>query len=200
MMRGGGGAALVQCGFDDTTDDADAVDDSAGDFSGARVVTETSQRRESVSTIVGAMVRPANEPEHEALAVLTPHLSPHGPLAESLIDRGYLGSADVGTLHAREVATRATAWTSSNRGRFPKSAFVIQLVEACVTCPRSSAPIADARLRFTCRNPCCNRSACNRNSRRVRQRTTIEHSLARIDHIQGPEARYKGIRKHTLDV
>ena len=33
-----------------------------------------------------------------------------------------------------------------------------------------------------------------------RQRTTIEHSLARIDHIQGPKARYKGLRKNTLDV
>ena len=35
---------------------------------------------------------------------------------------------------------------------------------------------------------------------RLRQRTTIEHSLARVDHIQGPKARYKGIRKNTLDV
>ena len=73
--------------------------------------------------IVGAIVRPANEPEHEALALLTPDLAPYGPLAELLIDRGYLGSPDIGALHARGVAIRAKAWTSTNRGRFPKSAF-----------------------------------------------------------------------------
>jgi len=35
---------------------------------------------------------------------------------------------------------------------------------------------------------------------RLRQRTTVEHSLARVDQLQGPKARYKGIRKNTLDV
>src|SRR6266540_1443244 len=85
--------------------------------------------------IVGAIVRPANEPEHEALALLTPDLAPYGPLVELLIDRGYLGSPDIGDLHARGVAIRAKAWTSTNRARFPKSAFVIQLAEARVTCP-----------------------------------------------------------------
>ena len=34
----------------------------------------------------------------------------------------------------------------------------------------------------------------------LRQRTTIEHSLARIDRIQGSKARYKGTRKNTLDL
>ena len=34
----------------------------------------------------------------------------------------------------------------------------------------------------------------------LRQRTTIEHSLARLNQIQGPKARYKGVRKNTLDV
>jgi len=35
---------------------------------------------------------------------------------------------------------------------------------------------------------------------RLRQRTTVEHSLARVQQLQGPKARYKGIRKNTLDV
>lgn len=34
----------------------------------------------------------------------------------------------------------------------------------------------------------------------LRLRTTIEHSLARIQHLQGPKARYKGLRKNTLDL
>ena len=34
----------------------------------------------------------------------------------------------------------------------------------------------------------------------LRQRTTIEHSLARLSRIQGPRARHKGVRKNALDV
>jgi hypothetical protein len=34
----------------------------------------------------------------------------------------------------------------------------------------------------------------------LRRRTTVEHSLARLDHTQGKKARYKGVRKNTLDV
>jgi hypothetical protein len=35
---------------------------------------------------------------------------------------------------------------------------------------------------------------------RLRVRTTIEHSLARVQQLQGPKARYKGLRKNTLDL
>jgi hypothetical protein len=59
--------------------------------------------------------QPANEPEHAALALLSPAVAPHGPLAELLIDRGYLGSPDIGALHARGVTIRAKTWTSTNR-------------------------------------------------------------------------------------
>ena len=34
----------------------------------------------------------------------------------------------------------------------------------------------------------------------LRERTTIEHSLARLGRIQGSRARYKGVRKNALDV
>jgi len=34
---------------------------------------------------------------------------------------------------------------------------------------------------------------------RLRTRTTVEHSLARVQHLQGSKARYKGLRKNTLD-
>jgi hypothetical protein len=178
------------------------------------------------------MVRPANEPEHEALALLTPSLAPYGPLAELLIDRGYLGSPDIGALHARGVAIRAKPWPSTNRGRFPKSAFAIDLAEARVTCPAqhtASIVLGAATLHFAAAvcHPCALRAACTiaRGGRSVaihpqeallqslrahqqqpagpaqlRQRTTIEHSLARVDQIQGPKARYKGLRKNTLDV
>jgi hypothetical protein len=35
---------------------------------------------------------------------------------------------------------------------------------------------------------------------RLRTRTTVEHSLARVQQIQGHKARYKGLRKNTLDL
>jgi transposase len=35
---------------------------------------------------------------------------------------------------------------------------------------------------------------------RLRDRTTVEHSLAKVGQIQGTKARYKGTRKNTLDV
>jgi hypothetical protein len=82
--------------------------------------------------IVGAVVRPANEPEHHALALLTSDIIRHGPLAEVLIDRGYPGSPQIGSLHAQGIAIRAKAWTTTNRGRFPKHAFDIRLTEARV--------------------------------------------------------------------
>lgn len=34
----------------------------------------------------------------------------------------------------------------------------------------------------------------------LRRRTAVEHTLARVQQIQGPTARYKGVRKNTLDL
>lgn len=183
--------------------------------------------------IVGALVRPANEAEHHALPLLTPDVTQHGPLAEVYMDRGYLGSPHVGTLHAAGVAIRAKAWTSPNGGRFPKQAFAIRLADAHVTCPAQhtvSIPPAATTVHFpaTVCQPCPLRPACTTATgrgrsiaihsheallqglradqhqpdgrARLRARTTVEHSLARIDQIQGERARYKGTRKNTLDV
>ncbi len=182
--------------------------------------------------IVGAVVRPANEPEHHALALLEPDVVQHGPLAEVQMDRGYLGSARVGDLAAQGVAIRAKAWTSTNRGRFPKQAFTIDLAAAHVVCPAQQVvaiPLGATTVHFpavVC-HPCPQRAACTtaRGGRsigihaqeallqtlrahqqhpdgraRLRERTTVEHSLARVDQIQGPKARYKGVRKNTFDL
>lgn len=182
--------------------------------------------------IVGALVRPANEPEHQALALLEPDVVQHGPLAEIQIDRGYLGSPRVGALAAAGIAIRAKAWTSTNRGRFPKQAFTIHLAAAHVVCPAQhvvTIPRGATTVQFpadVC-HPCAQRAACTtaRGGRSIgihaqeallqtlradqqradgradlRERTTVEHSLARVDQIQGPKARYKGVRKNTLDL
>jgi hypothetical protein len=182
--------------------------------------------------IVGAVVRPANEPEHHALALVEPDVVQHGPLAEVQMDRGYLGSARVGDLAAQGVAIRAKAWTSTNRGRFPKQAFTIDLAAAHVVCPAQqvvATPLGATTVHVpavVC-HPCSQRAAGTtaRGGRsigihaqeallqtlrarqqhpegraRLRERTTVEHSLARVDQIQGPKARYKGVRKNTFDL
>jgi hypothetical protein len=183
--------------------------------------------------IVGVDVRPANEPEHQTLAILEPTVTQHGPLTELQIDRGYLASPRVGVLHADGVMIRAKAWSSTNGGRFPKQAFTIDLVESQVTCPAqqvAAIPPGATTIHFpaaTCQ-PCPVRAACTTARRggrslalhpqeallqrlraaqhqpagraRLRERTTVEHSLARIGQIQGATARYKGVRKNTLDL
>ncbi|MGH8517198.1 MAG: transposase [Panacagrimonas sp.] len=183
--------------------------------------------------IVGAIVRPANEPEHHALALVEPDVVQHGPLAELQIDRGYLGSARIPGLHAQGVVIRAKAWTSPNGGRFPKQAFAIDLPGARVVCPAKQVAVISVgatTIHFptaVCQ-ACILRPTCTTATRsgrsvaihpqeaflqslraaqrqpdgraHLRQRTTIEHSLARIDRIQGSKARYKGTRKNTLDL
>lgn len=183
--------------------------------------------------IVGVDVRPANEPEHQTLAVLEPTVTQHGPLTEFQFDRGYLASPRVGELQATGVAIRTKAWTSTNGGRFPKQAFAIDLAAAQITCPAHQVapiPLGATTVHFaatTCQ-PCAVRAACTtarRGGRSIalhpqeallqglrvaqqqpagraglRERTTVEHSLARIDQIQGATARYKGARKNTLDL
>lgn len=42
--------------------------------------------------------------------------------------------------------------------------------------------------------------ATGRGRRAYRERTTVEHRLGRIDAIQGPKARYRGVRKNELDL
>jgi hypothetical protein len=181
--------------------------------------------------IVDAIARPANEPEHAALAQLEPALAPWGPLAELAIDRGYLASPRIGPLHAGGVAIRAKAWRSPNGDRFPKQAFTIDLTARRVTCPAGQttaiAPTATTvHFRATVCQPCALRPACTTargrsvslhaqeallqtlaaaqrqpaGRARLRQRSAVEHTLARIQQIQGPRARYKGLRKNTLDL
>jgi hypothetical protein len=183
--------------------------------------------------IVDAVVRPANEPEHAALAQVLPAVTAHGALDELFIDRGYLASPLIADLHTAGVAIRAKAWTSRNGDRFPKQAFTIDLAAGHVTCPAAHTvpiPPGATTVHFptpTCQ-PCPRRADCTTARRggrsialhpqeaflqtlrtaqhdpegraRLRTRTTIEHSLARVQRIQGDKARYKGLRKNTLDL
>jgi hypothetical protein len=184
--------------------------------------------------IVGATVRPANEPEHRALEPLLPTVTVHGRLAELFVDRGYLGSPTVAALDAAGTAIRAKAWTHHNGGRHPKQAFTIDLAQQQVTCPAAvTVPIRPPATSVHFPGPICDachqRAACTvapagrgrsitlhpqerllqtlrvdmrtpDGRARLRERVRIEHSLARLDRLQGSRARYKGARKNTLDV
>ena len=57
--------------------------------------------------IAGALVRPANAPENEALLPLVEDARRHGEVEEILIDRGYLSSTHITTLRRRGVTIRA---------------------------------------------------------------------------------------------
>jgi hypothetical protein len=186
------------------------------------------------NVIVGALVRPANEAEHLALAPLLPTVTALGALEELLIDRGYLASAAIADLHAAGTAIRAKAWTSHNGGRYPKPAFTIDLAAQQVTCPTAHsvairAGVGHVHFPGPVCDACADRAACTtapagrgrsltlhpqealllplRAAMRtpdgravLRDRTSIEHSLARLGQLQGGKARYKGVRKNTLDV
>jgi hypothetical protein len=184
--------------------------------------------------IVGAVVRPANEPEHEAAAPLLEDARRHGQVVETLIDRGYLASTEIMAMRKQGVAVRAKPWPSRNAGRFTKEDFSIRLDQSQVVCPageRASIRSLASVVHFpasACR-PCPLRSRCTvaasgrgrsiaihehedllielRALRKtpegraaLRERTAIEHRLARVHAVQGPRARYKGARKNTLDV
>lgn len=85
--------------------------------------------------IVGAVVLPANQPEHEAAEALMNDVNRHADVAELLIDRGYLASDEVPKLRDEGVRVRCKPWRSSNRGRFRKEDFSMDLAAGTVTCP-----------------------------------------------------------------
>jgi hypothetical protein len=182
--------------------------------------------------IVGAMVLPANRPEHEALPLLRADLERHVTVEELQIDRGYLSSPAVAALRAQGVAIRSKPWRVGNHGRYTKEHFAIALDEKKVTCPAGTiVAIQPTRnvVRFpekTCAT-CAQRPRCTTSStgrtltlhpqedllvelrtamrssdgrKALRERVSIEHRLAAVGQIQGTRARYKGVRKNTLDL
>jgi len=180
--------------------------------------------------IVEAIVRPANQPEHEATDALWSAIAEHGTVEQGHIDRGYLASPKIAELHREGVAIRCKPWPSHNGGRFTKEEFELRLDERKVVCPAGfEAPIREGNpiVRFPSSScgPCTQRKLCTvatcrtiaihpqeallvelrrrrrtpEGRRELRDRVTIEHSLARLGQIQGNRARYKGARKNTLD-
>ena len=89
--------------------------------------------------------------------------------------------------------------TSGRQAQFPAA--------TCGPCPLRAACTTSGRGRTLSIHPqeallielrAARRTAEGRQG--LRQRTAVEHTLARIDQIQGKRARYKGTRKNTLDL
>jgi hypothetical protein len=102
------------------------------------------------------------------------------------------------TVRCPEQATASIA-PKSSVARFPKS--------VCAACPQRASctsakntgrtitihPLEDLLIELR------SEKSTPEGREALRERTAIEHSLARVSHIQGPKARYRGVRKNTLD-
>jgi hypothetical protein len=180
--------------------------------------------------IVATAVRPANAREHEPTAELLAGAARYGAIATLDVDRGYLASPAVELLHRGGTTIHSRAWNMSNRGLFTKADFRIDLARHRVTCPAGAvAPITTNDQVFfdphTC-GRCKLKPSCTDSPKRslsihraedlliklradtktaagraaLRERTAVEHRLARISAIQGNRARYRGTRPNELDL
>jgi IS5 family transposase len=124
--------------------------------------------------IVAVAVTPANLPEQTAMPVLQDDFEHQRvEVRELYIDRGYITSdfvEDVLTNHG-EVICRP--WQFSNRGRFAKSDFDINIRDRTITCPEGQTqPIrfgAKATFETGICRACRSRSRCTTRSSRGRQ-------------------------------
>lgn len=86
--------------------------------------------------ILAVALRPANEPEHEALAELWDELCEQYPdVAAVYMDRGYIGSKVIVEILDAGVDIVCKPWAPPNKGRFTKADFVFDLRRHVVSCP-----------------------------------------------------------------
>ena len=180
--------------------------------------------------ILGTAVEPANRREHEPAQRLFDAARQHGEIVSAHFDRGYLSSPEVATMWHEGVAIHSRAWGATKPGKFDKSDFQICVDQGIVACPagrvthitRSGFVAFDeAHCRRCPIKPHCTDSrrrtlhihenekllialraaSASANGRAAyRQRTSVEHRLARIAAVQGHKARYRGVRKNEFDL
>lgn len=180
--------------------------------------------------ILGTAVEPANRREHEPVPQLIEAARRHGAIVSAHFDRGYLPSPVLAEMWRDGVAIHSRAWGTTVPGIFGKSHFKILVDAGTVTCPAGKTthitPSGFAGFDESDCSKCRLKPKCTRADRRsirvhenekllielraaqatrsgrkaYRDRTTVEHRLARVDAVQGPKARYKGARKNELDV
>jgi hypothetical protein len=137
---------------------------------------------------------------------------------------------DVAALRKAGVAIHSRAWRGSTPELFGKEHFQICLKEGVVACPAGKMANIGRKGWVTFHEsdcgPCALRPHCTTGKHRsvqlheneavlidlraaqstkegraaYRQRVAVEHRLARVEHVQGDTARYKGVRKNELDL
>jgi hypothetical protein len=184
--------------------------------------------------IVAVAVTPANLPEQTAMPVLQDDFEHQRiEVSELYIDRAYITSDFVEHVIANKGEVICRPWQFSNRGRFAKSEFDINIRDRTITCPEGQTrpfklgndvefdpticDVCPARSRCTTARRGTGRSiliaadeplqkrlrtlvASPRGRDRLRERVPVEHRLAHIASRQGHRARYRGVRKNTLDL
>ena len=180
--------------------------------------------------IYAAAVRPANEPEHLISSELRKDVERQGVVDELHIDRGYLASDWAIHMDLLNKPVFSKPWRSSGKKFYSKEEFSIDLVSNTVKCPQGiRANIKSNSAKFTSTNcdSCPMKAKCteSKNGRTIsiheneelliklrqmantsegrkqlRERVTVEHSLAHICSRQGRRARYSGINKNNLDL
>lgn len=180
--------------------------------------------------ILGTAVEPANRREHEPAPRLFDAARRHGRIVAAHFDRGYLPSPDVAAMWRDGVEIYSRAWGTTKPGVFGKSHFQICIDEGVVACPAGEVthitPSGQAAFAEEACRRCALKPHCTNGKRRVltihenekllvalrtaqasrdgraayRERTTVEHRLARVDAVQGTKARYKGVRKNEFDL
>src|SRR6185437_8484459 len=180
--------------------------------------------------ILATAVVPANIQEHEAAATLLDRARRHGTVEVVDIDRGYLSSDAIATLHHDGVVINSKPWVPTNNGLFTKLDFHLDIRRRLVTCPNGKTAHAGesgtaifavddcrrCKLKSSC-TTAANRSvtlhpnegmliqlrrrkATRAGRAELRKRVRVEHKLARVAYVQGDTARYAGARKNELDL
>jgi hypothetical protein len=91
------------------------------------------------------VVRPANEPEHEAVELLAEELEKGPGLLQLDIDLGYMGSPRIVQWAAQGVYIIARPWPQGG-DLFPKTDFALDFVHGTVTCPQGeTVPLMPGR-------------------------------------------------------
>lgn len=127
--------------------------------------------------IVGVLVQPANQPEHEAAEGLHAQASAHGEVVELHVDRGFLSSTTVTAHHAEGGAVFARPWPSRNGSQHPKERFDLDLKSRTARCPAGQEVGFTGRvIRFPSRvcDACPQRADCTR-AKPGRGRTVTLH-------------------------
>ena len=180
--------------------------------------------------ILGTAVEPANRREHEPTGRLLDDARRHGRIASAHFDRGYLAAPEIASLRNDGVAIHSRAWRGTKPGLFGKDHFQICLAAGVIACPAGKIANIGKSGCASFREDDCRRCSlkqhCTDAKRRsvhvheneallielraaqaspegraaYRERTAVEHRLARVDVVQGKRARYRGVRKNELDV